>query len=71
MNYYYWSNDKKKSSIDVRTVVTALDADYEPYYYIKFVLTNGSKIQWEYHSKETRDKELLEIREQRDQYQKP
>ena len=43
-----------------------MDNDYEPYYYIKFILTNGSKTEWEYISKEIRDKDIKEIRELRD-----
>ena len=46
-----------------------MDNDYEPYYCIKFILINGEKPEWEYISKEMRDKEIKEIRELRDKKQ--
>lgn len=62
---FFWSDNKKGDSIDIKTIALALehvDDDNQPYYYIKFVLTNGVKIEWEYYSKEMRDKEIKEIR---------
>jgi uncharacterized OsmC-like protein len=77
MNYFYYSDNHKKDSIDIKSVVLALEGDDredEAYYYIHFVLTHGAKIRWEYYFKELRDKEIKEIRELKHTYrdtQKP
>lgn len=68
MSTIYWSDNKQKDTIDIKSVALALEADYEPYYYIRFVLTNGAKPEWEYYSKEMRDKEIMEIRELKKAY---
>lgn len=63
---YYTSKNQQRDSIDVNTIATALeyvDEEGQPYYYIKFVLKHGAKIEWRYMSKDMRDKEINEIRE--------
>jgi hypothetical protein len=65
-SHFYYSENSKKDSIEIKHVVTALDIDNPPYYYIKIVTTYGNKLEWEYTSKQLRDKELIDLRNIRD-----
>jgi hypothetical protein len=58
---YYYSENSNRDRILIEHVVVATTSEFEPYYYIKIITTYGSKIEWQYTSKELRDKEAREI----------
>lgn len=62
----YYSNNKNSDFIDINLVVLVIENDYKPYYYINLHLLDGSKFEWQYFSKEMRDKGIKKIRELRD-----
>lgn len=64
---YFYSENGKKDSIEIKKVGIAMDSDYPPHYYIKITTTYGVRIEWDYTSKELRDKELKELRKLRDE----
>lgn len=62
----YWSDNRNKDSIDLKDVVLAFEdgeGEHESYYGIRFTMRGSRKIDWEYDSKEMRDKEIAEIRD--------
>ena len=62
----FFANNNKGNSIDIKNVVTIMDEDREAFYYLQILTTSGTKIKWEYPSKQIRDSDLKELRELRD-----